>query len=44
MVGDPKAIQKTVNQLRLKVSLKDIGFLSEYFGCTVVRNGNKKKL
>ena len=44
MVGDPSAIEKTVHQLRSKVSLKDIGPLSEYVGCTVVRDGNKRKL
>jgi hypothetical protein len=44
MVGDPRAIQKTVKQLRSKVSLKDVGPLSEYVGCTVVRDGDKKKL
>ena len=44
MVGDPRAIKKTVNQLQSKVSLKDVGLLSEYVGCTVVRDQNKKKI
>jgi Reverse transcriptase (RNA-dependent DNA polymerase) len=44
MVRDPRAIKKTVNQLQSKVSLKDVGPLSEYVGCTVVRDQNKKKI
>jgi hypothetical protein len=44
MVGDQTAIEKTVAQLRTKVSLKDVGPLSEYVGCTVVKDPSKKKL
>ena len=44
MVGDPRAIEKTVSQVKTKVSLKDIRPLSEYAGCKMVKNPHRKKL
>jgi hypothetical protein len=44
MVGDDSAIEKTVAQLKDKVSLKEVGPLKEYVGCTIVRNGEEKRL
>jgi hypothetical protein len=44
MVGDHAAIEKTVAQLKTKVSLKDVGPLSEYVSCTIVKNPHKQKL
>jgi hypothetical protein len=44
MVRDQAAIEKTVAQHKTKVSLKDVGPLSEYVGCTVVKDPHKQKL
>jgi hypothetical protein len=44
MVGDHAAIKKTVAQLKTKVSLKVVGPLSEYVGCTIVKNPYIQKL
>jgi hypothetical protein len=37
MVEDPAATEKTVSQLKTKVSLKDVRPSSEYIGCTMVK-------
>jgi Reverse transcriptase (RNA-dependent DNA polymerase) len=44
MVGDQAAINKTVEQLRSKVTLKEVGCLAEYVGCTIIREGTNNKL
>jgi hypothetical protein len=44
MIGDAKAIDKTVNQLRSKVTLKEVGELQEYVGCTIIKNRNQERL
>jgi hypothetical protein len=44
MIGDDEAIKKTISQLRSKVSLKEVGPLREYVGCTVVRSPQKEEL
>jgi Reverse transcriptase (RNA-dependent DNA polymerase) len=44
MVRDHAAIEKTVAQLKTKVSLKDVGPLSEYVGCTMLKDPYKQKL
>jgi hypothetical protein len=44
MVGDYAAIKQMVTQLKTKVSLKDVGPLSEYVGCTMVKDPHKQKL
>jgi hypothetical protein len=44
MVGDHAAIEKTVAQLNIKVSLKYIKPLPEYVGCTSVKDSHKQKL
>jgi Reverse transcriptase (RNA-dependent DNA polymerase) len=44
IVGDLSAIEKTALQLRTKVSLKEVGPLQDYVGCTVIRNKDSNKL
>ena len=44
MIGDDSAINKTVKQLRSKLSLKDVGTLKEYVGCTFIHEVEKKRL
>ena len=44
MIGDDSAITKTVVQLRSKLSLKEVGILKEYVGCTIIHELEKKKL
>ena len=44
MVGDRAAIKETVQQLRTKVSLKEVGHLTEYVGCTVIKDHRFRKL
>ena len=44
MIGDDEAIKKTVAQLRSKLSLKEVGQLKEYVGCTILHRKGEKKL
>jgi hypothetical protein len=44
MIGDDGAITKTVKQLREKLSLKEVGELQEYVGCTILKNREQNRL
>jgi Reverse transcriptase (RNA-dependent DNA polymerase) len=44
IVGDQAAIEMTVALFKTKVSLKDVGPLAVYVGCTVVKDPYKQKL
>jgi hypothetical protein len=44
IVENKTAIKETVSQLRTKVSLKEVEHLTEYVGCTVIRDHRFQKL
>jgi Reverse transcriptase (RNA-dependent DNA polymerase) len=44
MIGDDEAITKTVKQLREKLSLKEVGELQEYVGCTILKSRKQNRL